>query len=207
MTCWGISSNLVKKLFQLLKVGYRNISNLIELGEEACIVTGEDEWEDISDDEDEEEEEDDNINQKPAELSDINMPSAKLQSLKEIISSTGEDNLFPPLDGTSFYTTICRINHSCVPNVMVRYTVDPGAGLCAEMIALRDIQENEELVQSYIDNTLRKCTRLSGSDNFLGTEERQALLKDYGFVCTCSLCQKKDVDQQENSFQYCSPCV
>lgn len=39
-----------------------------------------------------------------------------------------------------------------------------------------------------------------------GTEERQALLKDYGFICQCSLCQQ-DRGSQEEPSQYCSPCV
>lgn len=127
----------------------------MRLGEQNCLITGEDEWEDMSEDEDEDEEPEE---QKPTDLSDIDprIQSESFQSLQEIISSTGEDNLFPPLDGTSFYTTICRINHSCVPNVLVRYRLDPSAGLCAEMVALRNIEENEELLQSYIDNTLRK---------------------------------------------------
>ena len=83
----------------------------------------------------------------------IEFKSDDFQTLQDLINSTGEENLYPPLDGTSFYTTICRVNHSCVPNVMVRYRVDPSHGLCAEMVALRDIEENEELVQSYIDQT------------------------------------------------------
>jgi hypothetical protein len=208
-------------------------------GENECAVTGEDEWEDMSDDdegedEDEGEEEDEGEDEDegeeegegeeaPTDINEIKLQSASGLILEEIISTTGEENLYPPLDGTSFYTTICRINHSCVPNVMVRYSLVPAIGLCAEMVALRDLEENEELVQSYIDNTLRKCAidLLTDCDTVLGTEERQALLRDYGFTCHCSLCQQEKALQEEQqrereraqqqpsseSFVYCAPCL
>jgi hypothetical protein len=38
----------------------------------------------------------------------------------------GDSNIFPPLDGSAFYLNICRINHSCEPNVRVEY-VNKGA--------------------------------------------------------------------------------
>jgi hypothetical protein len=74
--------------------------------------------------------------------------------LKAMLEEVGADTVYPPLDGTAFYTTICRINHSCNPNVMVKYTCIREHGLCAQMVVLRDIAEGDELVQSYIDQTL-----------------------------------------------------
>lgn len=71
-----------------------------------------------------------------------------------ILDEVGADTVYPPLDGTAFYTTICRINHSCNPNVMVKYVCTPEHGLCAQMVVLRDIAEGEELLQSYIDQSL-----------------------------------------------------
>jgi hypothetical protein len=139
-----------------LLVTTQRIVSVIE-GENECAVTGEDEWEDMSDEEEGDEEVEENDGDTvPLDTNEIKLQSESYQRLEEIINSTGEDNLYPPLDGTSFYTTICRINHSCAPNVMVRYSLVPAVGLCAEMVALRDLEENEELVQSYIDNTLRK---------------------------------------------------
>mmetsp|Transcript_16855 Transcript_16855/g.25350 ORF Transcript_16855/g.25350 Transcript_16855/m.25350 type:complete len:468 (-) Transcript_16855:7-1410(-) len=96
-------------------------------------------------------------------------------TLRSLVEEVGVECMFPPLDGTAFYTTICKINHSCVPNVLVQYTSHAEYGLCAMIVALRDIAEGEELVQSYIDQTL-------------DTEERQTLLRDYGFRCTCERC-------------------
>jgi hypothetical protein len=126
-------------------------------GEEDCVITGEEEWEDASDDDDEGEEDADGEEtkemQQSSDLSQIELQTENFQALQDLIQIHGEENLYPPLDGTSFYTTICRINHSCVPNVMVRYRMDSTYGLCAEMVAVKDIEENEELVQSYIDQT------------------------------------------------------
>lgn len=139
----------------------QRIQSVIE-GEE-CNVMNEEDWEDVEEDEEEEDDEEDEdvntemkgIESQVVNLNDIQLEQSEgFQSLKEIISSTGEENLYPPLDGTSFYTTICRINHSCVPNVLVKYISHPVYGLCAQMTVLRDIEEGEELVQSYIDNTL-----------------------------------------------------
>jgi len=98
-----------------------------------------------------------------------------LVSLKELIELHGVDVLYPPGDGTAFYSTICRINHSCDPNVRVVYKVSPQLGLQAHLIAIKPILAGEELVQSYIDQ-------------FLSYQDRQQALEDYGFRCTCVKC-------------------
>ncbi len=82
-----------------------------------------------------------------------NSASAVEELMTRIEEVGGVDNVFPPLDGTSFYRTICQINHSCDPNVIVRYESRPDGGLFARLDAIRDIQPGEEFVQSYIDNT------------------------------------------------------
>ena len=48
-----------------------------------------------------------------------------LDEVRRLVGEHGEDTLFPPLDGTAFFLLICRINHSCVPNVSVRYSCLP----------------------------------------------------------------------------------
>ena len=140
--------------------------------------------------------------------------------LQELLDTYGEEVLFPPLDGTAFYSLVCRINHSCDPNVMVRYaepdlpmqpqqlpppvpssssfpsssslrvgecaatanrpkqgraSAHPAMPLSARMVALRPIVEDEELLQSYIDQ-------------FQPLRSRQQALEDYGFSCACSKC-------------------
>lgn len=83
--------------------------------------------------------------------------------------------LIPPLDGTAFYINICKINHSCDPNMYVKYASSVEHGVFAEVVSLRGIAAGEELLQSYIDQALPY-------------EERQASLADYGFKCSCNLC-------------------
>ena len=48
-----------------------------------------------------------------------------LDEVRRLVEEHGEDTLFPPLDGTAFFLLICRINHSCMPNVSVRYSCLP----------------------------------------------------------------------------------
>ena len=74
-----------------------------------------------------------------------------LDKLRALIKETGADTLFPPLDGTALYATMCKINHSCVPNVLVTYTFTQEHGLVAQLRTVRPIQPGEELVQSYVD--------------------------------------------------------
>lgn len=89
-----------------------------------------------------------------AEMSD---PLTSLDTLLMAIEEAGgPDTVFPPLDGTAFYSMLCRINHSCDPNVMVRYSQSRESGLLAQLVALRDLIPEEELLYSYIDQSLRK---------------------------------------------------
>ena len=103
-------------------------------------------------------------------------PVRAAQRLKYLIEAQEADRLYPPLDGTAFYSTICKINHSCVPNVMVKYTSTLESGLIAQLHTLRSIDPGEELLQSYIDQNMP-------------FDERKAALKDYGFECTCEKCE------------------
>jgi len=105
---------------------------------------------------------------------------AALDNLHRLIEDDGFDTLFPPLDGVAFYRKICKINHSCEPNVRVIYKEHvPGAGvgLHAQMVSLKPIEEGEELVQSYIDQNM-------------SFEKRKKALRDYGFECRCPKCQE-----------------
>ena len=77
-----------------------------------------------------------------------------LDKLRSLIRETGSDRLFPPLDGTALYSTLCKINHSCEPNVLVTYTCTQEHGLVAKLHALRPIVVGEELLQSYVDQTM-----------------------------------------------------
>jgi hypothetical protein len=79
-----------------------------------------------------------------------------LDKLRAIIKKNGVDEIFLPLDGTALYSIFCKINHSCNPNVMVKYVFTLEYGLVAQMVALREIKAGEELLQSYIDQKMGK---------------------------------------------------
>lgn len=128
----------------------------IEDGEQPYLYNDED------DTEDGEQSESATVGENGEEIDTDEDPSnAELQQLKSLVEENGEDMLYPPLDGTAFYLTLCKINHSCEPNVVVKYTSKPSGGLVAQLFAVRDIFPGEELLQSYIDNSLRKCNYFS----------------------------------------------
>ena len=95
--------------------------------------------------------------------------------LEDAVSEGAGYQIFQPLDGTSLYTHVCTMNHSCDPNVEVIYRTPSSGRLQATVVALRDLSPGEELFFSYIDLEL-------------GLEGRQTALKDYGFACTCKKC-------------------
>ena len=137
------------------------------------------------------------------EMDDGETGDSSLDKLNTILREYGVDSIFPPLDGTALYSMMCKINHSCSPNVRVTYLFTKEHGLVASLIATREIQPDEELLQSYIDQTMGTCALLALAHVFLShhlltvgryfylhtdTAARQAALADYGFRCTCYKC-------------------
>ena len=130
----------------------------------ACCDEGdEDEEEDDSGDldaadgvvgkDDESSEEDNEYTAGEEDLEELNTVGGVRSRVFRLLEEEDREKLFPPLDGTAFYSMICKINHSCDPNVFVKYVCHPSVGLAAELHAVRDILEGEELTQSYIDQT------------------------------------------------------
>jgi hypothetical protein len=104
---------------------------------------------------------------------------AEILASLNIDEHSGEDDLdgiFTPLDGTAMFSLICKMNHSCCPNVVVVYrSLQWGEPLVAQCIAQHDIHNGEELCISYINT----------NQSF---ESRSLDLLHYGFECTCSKC-------------------
>jgi hypothetical protein len=95
------------------------------------------------------------------ELHNADTEDLSLNKLNTILQEYGVDNIFSPLDGTALFSTLCKINHSCDPNVKVKYAFTREYGLVATLTALKDIITGAELLQSYIDQTMgKKCTLL-----------------------------------------------
>ena len=137
----------------------------------------EDDFEDVDEEEDAEEEDDDNEEEEEEDVEEDETNFTEKEKMLKAIRREGEENLFPPLDGTAFYLLTCKINHSCDPNVIVTY-INTDKGLQARLLVLKDIATGEEFVQSYIDQSQP-----------LGA--RQASLVDYGFACSCSKCSEE----------------
>lgn len=79
---------------------------------------------------------------------------ASLNRLHMLLKENDVENIFPPLDGTALFSMLCKINHSCEPNVRVKYVFTKELGLTAFLVALKEIEVGSELLQSYIDETM-----------------------------------------------------
>ena len=73
------------------------------------------------------------------------------------------------------FRRICRVNHSCDPNVSWRYY---HADRQLVLVSTRDIKQGEELLVDYCGH----------SDEWEGTERRDHLSLFYGFDCECPIC-------------------
>lgn len=90
--------------------------------------------------------------------------------------------------GASVSPPVALINHSCDPNAVVvfpRARASPAQEPLMQVIALREIAPNEEILTAYIDTTLPKPLR------------QTALRETYLFSCACQLCSDPTVDPRE----------
>ncbi|GKZ00957.1 hypothetical protein MPSEU_001047200 [Mayamaea pseudoterrestris] len=111
--------------------------------------------------------------------------------------ATGDDldYIFSPLDGTAMYSLICKMNHSCDPNVIVLYkrtAYGSSHPLTAFAVALKPIEANEELTISYIDKSEPLATR-------------QESLANYGFSCRCTKCEAETLGEMLDKEQVADP--
>lgn len=85
-------------------------------------------------------------------------------AMTQSVSGTGS--------GTALYAAPSLLNHSCDPNVEVRWAVDTNMALSAR----RDISQDEPLTITYIDADAPVAAR------------REKLHFAYGFTCACERC-------------------
>ncbi|GFH18570.1 SET domain-containing protein [Haematococcus lacustris] len=88
------------------------------------------------------------------------------------------NTLYFGAQGTGFYCLQSCANHSCAPSAA---TEGLASGATA-LLALKDLAPGEEVTLSYIGELEAEGGRP------LGLKERQAMLRDWGFVCRCSRC-------------------
>ncbi|KAI1081751.1 SET domain-containing protein [Whalleya microplaca] len=92
--------------------------------------------------------------------------------LDDIMNTNSFGVLLDGVDHIGLYLDVSRINHACRPNLFNRFS---STTLAMEVVAYRDIESGEELTFSYTPLNLL-------------SQERQSLIRDWGFNCTCSLC-------------------
>ena len=77
---------------------------------------------------------------------------------------------------SALFPTVCRANHSCVPNCNYVYNAAKGR---QELLTTRKIRPGEELTVSYLP------------DNMVGgrRERRKILMSIHKFHCLCEICE------------------
>lgn len=133
-------------------------------------------------------------------------------ALRRRVSALGDS-----VEGTGLFAIGCCMNHSCAPSVTLLQTSDPlpadahssvralpilaRLDRSAVFIALRRIEQGEELNISYIDLLQATSAPAAGDASFSGASaedleevgfaQRQELLKAYQFECACAKCAEQ----------------
>ncbi|KAL4260767.1 MUB1/samB family protein [Pleurotus pulmonarius] len=121
----------------------------------------------------------------PTDLAEFDINSAA--DLVDVISrfTTNSFTLTSPSLtplGVCVSPAIALINHSCDPNAVVvfpRSSESTAQEPLMQVIAIKPIAADEEILTSYIDTTLPKSQR------------QQSLLETYNFTCKCTLCKNE----------------
>ena len=102
-----------------------------------------------------------------------------------MIISTYESALFP---------TICRSNHSCVPNCNYIYNQQLGH---QQLYCIKYVTKGDELTVSYMPD-----------NNIGGVEERRKfLLYTHNFICMCECCSQDPALQQDENSRQIATCL
>ncbi|KAI1098659.1 SET domain-containing protein [Jackrogersella minutella] len=92
--------------------------------------------------------------------------------IDDIVNTNAFGVVLDGVDHSGLYLDVSRLNHACKPNMFSRFS---STTLGMEVVAYRDIEPGEELTFSYLPLNLL-------------SEQRQTLIREWGFNCTCSLC-------------------
>ncbi|EXA36613.1 hypothetical protein FOQG_11817 [Fusarium oxysporum f. sp. raphani 54005] len=79
------------------------------------------------------------------------------------------------------FTIFCRMNHSCTPNICWVYDEPTGF---MEVYAVRDIDKDEEITNSYIEVAISYQARMKE-------------LSNWGFQCQCAACEGPDAAKHD----------
>ncbi|KAI6277990.1 hypothetical protein MCOR03_000122 [Pyricularia oryzae] len=116
------------------------------------------------------------LKQLPAEEKGRILALARTGGFESQVEDVLRTNIFGVDVGGAFHMGLfvegSRVNHNCRPNVYWKYDTKT---MAQEVVALRDIEQGEELTHSYVT--------LGGSRS-----QRREELEAWGFECKCSLC-------------------
>lgn len=87
-------------------------------------------------------------------------------------------------EGSGLYVSQSKINHSCRPNAEIRF---PYSNNVLQVVALREINADEEICISYLDECQLNRSRHS---------RQKYLQENYLFLCECEKCQE-EIDQPD----------
>lgn len=82
-------------------------------------------------------------------------------------------------EGVALFTLQSACNHSCVPNAEPTYLHNNNK---LSLVAVRDVQEGEEICISYLDECNLQRSRHS---------RRKELMENYLFACNCPKCEEQ----------------
>eukprot|EP00929_Paragymnodinium_shiwhaense_P118467 TRINITY_DN90391_c0_g1_i1.p1 TRINITY_DN90391_c0_g1~~TRINITY_DN90391_c0_g1_i1.p1 ORF type:complete len:478 (-),score=115.84 TRINITY_DN90391_c0_g1_i1:145-1578(-) len=116
------------------------------------------------------------LEKKSAEVASDFMAKARqevgLMTMEQLLEAP-----WPTMHGAALYPLVCRMNHSCMPNVKVDHNSNSAL---ATVVSLSGGAVGEELSVSYI-GTQEKDVQL-----------RRRRLAEYGFMCNCARCLQED---------------
>ncbi|RZB41600.1 EMP24 GP25L and/or SET domain containing protein [Asbolus verrucosus] len=90
-------------------------------------------------------------------------------------------------EGVALFTLQSACNHSCIPNAEPTYLHNNNK---LSLVAVRDIQEGEEICISYLDECNLQRSRHS---------RRKELMENYLFACNCIKCEEQACDPDVTS--------
>lgn len=126
------------------------------------------------------------------QVSEMDMTNDKRQEIDEFIDaiySRFNDTVGEFLDneGSGLYVKQSKFNHSCEPNAQILF---PSSDFTLNVIALRDINPEEEICISYIDECMLSRSRHS---------RQKYLRENYLFQCECEKCESQSNDPDVTS--------
>lgn len=113
----------------------------------------------------------------------------EVDDLIDTLYTTLEDTAgqFLNNEGSGLYLTQSKINHSCNPNAEIRF---PYSNHVLEVVALREIEADQEICISYLDECQLSRSRHS---------RQKYLQENYLFLCDCEKCQEEINQPDETS--------